>query len=425
MLRIPLIISLFFLSVESICQPKPQGNLVIVGGGLEADNKSVYQQLIGFAGGADNAVFAVIPSASGVPMQSYISFRNILISYGIKPENIYLVNVAMIDDDSTKDVNEAEWKNNGNDLRLAGLVRRCSAVWFTGGDQLRTVRTLFHPDGSQTPVLEAVWDVFRSGGVIGGTSAGAAIMSGIMIGGGTSLAALNHGIITDYTGDDFPEDQGVLITKGLGFFPYGIVDQHFSARARIGRLAVALVNIKQQGNLGFGVDENTALIFNGKQNMILVAGTAGVTILNASDARIRYSQNLPCIENLSLSYLEEGDSFDAAKGIIISAEGKLSTRGNEHHKERYSSQDGLLSAGQTTFRDLITIHLTDNNVTDTVRNITFADHVTGYMLTFRKTPSSEGFYSGKPSYRDRYTVDRIMMDITPVNISVTPLKNTY
>ena len=136
---------------DSSSQALSQGSLVIVGGGLEHTNKSVYDQLIGLAGGAEKATFAVIPSSSGVSVQSYMSFRHILISYGVKPENIHLINIAMVDDDSTSDVNESTWSNNGNDIRLAEIVRSCSAVWFTGGDQMRTIKTLIRPDGSKTP----------------------------------------------------------------------------------------------------------------------------------------------------------------------------------------------------------------------------------------------------------------------------------
>jgi cyanophycinase len=421
MFRISFVGFMFLLAIESLCQPKPKGNLVIVGGGLEADNKRVFQQLIAFAGGADKATFAVIPSASGVPMQSYISFRNILISYGL----IHLVNVAMIDDDSTRDVNEAEWKNNGNDTLLAGIVSKCSAVWFTGGDQMRTVKTLFRPDGSQTPVLKAVWDVYRSGGVIGGNSAGAAIMSEVMIGGGTSIAALCHGLIRDFPENDFPEDKGVLVTKGLGFFPCGLVDQHFNARPRIGRLALALMDAKREFNLGFGIDENTALIYNGQQNRISVAGASGITILNVTDARISYVQNLPLIENITLSYLEEGDSYDPENGKITPADGKQSIKGKEHHNDHYSGQAGILSGNQVSLHDLITLHLSDNKGTDTIRNLSLVDNTSGFMLTLRKTPSSEGFCSGKTSRPDRYTVTRLMMDITPVKITVTPLNSKY
>lgn len=418
-------LSAFLLSVGSLCQALAQGNLVIVGGGLEANNRSVFEQLITFAGGKEKATFAVIPSAGGAPMQSFVYFRNILISYGVKPANIHLVPIAVMDDDSTLDINESEWKNNGNDPNLADIVRGCSAVWFTGGDQARTMKTLTLPDGGQTPVLQAVWDVYRSGGVIGGTSAGAAIMSEVMIGGGTSLAALGHGVIRDYAGDDFPEDQGVLITKGIGFFPAGIVDQHFLVRARIGRLVVTLMNEKSKGNLGFGIDENTALIYHGKQNRISIAGVSGVIILNVSNASVSRIQNMPMIRNLSLSYLEEGDSYDVATGIVTPAEGKQSVKGKEHHDKNYSGQTGILSGGQDTFRELITADLADNKATDTVQNITFTSPGAGFQVMLRKSGDYEVFYHENKDQGDRYTVTNLLMDIIPVHVSITPMNNTY
>jgi len=416
------IASVLLFTIVSGSQAQSQGNLVIVGGGLEDTNKSVYNQLIRLAGGAENATFAVIPSASGVSVQSYMSFRNILILYGISPGNIHLINIAMVDDDSTADVNEADWSNNGNDLNLAGMVRSCSAVWFTGGDQSRTIKTLVRPDGSKTPVLEAVWEVFRSGGVIGGTSAGAAIMSEAMIGGGNSLAALTHGVVTDYQGDDFPEGDGVWMSKGLGFFPLGIVDQHFEQRSRIGRLVVALMNEKPGFTIGFGIDENTALIYSGSQNLVKVAGGSGVTMINSTDARISYIQDMPTIENLLVSYLEEGDSYDATTGIITPAEGKKPTRGNEYYNLQNPGQAGILSANSTIFRDLVTINLMDNKGADTVHNVSFSDQNSGFLVTFYKTPESAGFYTDKPDGEDHYTVTDVRMDITPVQISITPIK---
>lgn len=404
-------------------QAPSKGSLVIVGGGLEANNTSVFNQMIFLAGGAGNASFAVIPSAGGAPVQSFMYFRSELISYGVKSENIHLIPVAVIDDDSTKDVNESEWKDNGNDPVLASLVRSCSAVWFTGGDQLRTIQTLVRPDGSKTPVLEAVWDVFRSGGMVGGTSAGAAIMSEAMIGGGNSIGALTHGVITKYEGDDFPEADGVLMTKGLGFFPLGIVDQHFNKRGRIGRLVVALINEKPKFTMGFGVDENTALIYLGKENRLTVAGSAGVTIINSADTRITYAKTLPVIENLAVSYLDEGDVFDISTGSIISASDKKPTRGNEYYKVQNPGQAGILSGYTNTFSDLITVNLIDNKNADTIRNLSFCNQNSGFLVTLSKTPASAGFYCDRPSAGDKYTVTGIRMDITPVNVSVTPMNN--
>ncbi|MFZ4704789.1 MAG: cyanophycinase [Bacteroidales bacterium] len=415
---------LFFIliGISANSQSLPQGSLVIVGGGLEYNNKSVYTQMIELAGGAENASFAVIPSASGVAVQSWVWFRKALISYGVKPDNIHLINIAIADDDSTTDVNESTWSNNGNDVKLAEIIRGCSAVWFTGGDQLRTIKTLVRPDGSNTPVLDAVWEVFRSGGVVGGTSAGAAIMSEAMIGGGNSLGALTHGVISDYKGDDFPEGDGLLMTKGLGFFPLGMVDQHFNARARIGRLCVALMHVKDQFNGGFGIDENTALIYIGKQKLLKVAGASGVTILNTSEASISYVQNLPLIQNLKVSYLEEGDSYDITNHKIIPAEGKKPTRGNEYYKIQNPGQAGVLSGYSGSFRDLLTVNLIDNKSADKTQNISFYKDDSGFLVTLTKNTESAGYYTDKPNGNDRYTVENIRMDITPVNITLSPLK---
>ena len=421
-IRILFFASALILSISANSQTFSRGNLVIVGGGLEHTNKSIYNELISLAGGTEKATFAIIPSASGVSVQSYMSFRNILISYGVKPDNIHLINIAMVDDDSTADVNESNWSHNGNDTILARIVRSCSAVWFTGGDQLRTMKTLLSSDGVKTPVLEAVWDVYRSGGVVGGTSAGAAIMSEAMIGGGNSLGALTHGVITDYQGDDFPEGDGVLMTNGLGFFPLGIVDQHFNTRARIGRLIVALMKEKPKFKIGFGIDENTALIYIGSRNMVKVAGAGGVTMINTTNASFSYVQKLPDIENLTVSYLEDGDSYDATTGIINPAGDKKPTRGHEYYNVRNPGQAGILSGYSNSFRDLITVNLMDNKGTDTIHNVSFYDQHAGFLVALSKTPLSAGFYVDRPADGDRYSVTNIRMDITPVQVSMIPLK---
>jgi len=402
-------------------QDLPKGSLVIVGGGLEPDNKSVFKQLIELSGGLEKAVFSVIPSASGVATQTFVYFRSELVSYGVKPENIHLIPIAMADDDSTKDIDESTWKNNGNDLMLAEIVRKSTCVWFSGGDQVRTMKTLVKPEGSKTPVLEAVWEVFRSGGVVGGTSAGAAIMSEPMIGAGNSMGALKHGVVTDYKGDDFPESNGVYLTHGLGFFPLGMVDQHFNTRARLARLILAMMHDQKTVNIGFGVDENTALIYNGKLKTLKVAGAAGVTIVNTKDATIKQVKNLPQVENVMISYLDEGDVYDISTGNIIPAEGKKSTIGNESYNLANPGQAGMFSGTATNFLNLVTVNLIDNKAVTKVQNLNFTDSESGFLVTFSKTPVSKGFFTDKPGGRDKYTITGIRMDISPVKIAVTPL----
>jgi cyanophycinase len=415
-----LLLLLVFLLKTGFSQDLPSGSLVIVGGGLEADNKSIFNQLIELSGGPEKATFAIIPSASGVATQTYVYFSKELISYGVKPENIHLIPIAMADDDSTMDIDESSWRNNGSDPKLAEIVRKSSCVWFSGGDQLRTMKTLLNPDGSQTPVLKAVWEVFRSGGVVGGTSAGAAIMSEPMIGAGNSMGALKHGVKTSFEGDDFPESEGVLLTHGLGFFPLGMVDQHFNTRARLARLIIAMMQDQKTVKIGFGVDENTALIYNGKLKILKVAGAAGVTIVNTAKATLSQVQDLPLLENVIISYLDEGDVYDIKSSSIIPAEGKKSTVGHEYYNIANPSQTGMFSGSATNFLSLITVSLIDNKAVDKVQNINFTDKETGFLVTLSKTPESKGFYTDKPV--DRYTVTGIRMDISPVKITLTPIK---
>lgn len=412
---------IFLISITGFSQQLPQGSLVIVGGGLEADNKSVFNQLIELSGGADKAVFSVIPSASGVATQTWVYFSKVLISYGVKAENIHLIPIAMADDDSTTDINEASWSKNATKPELAEIVRKSTCVWFSGGDQLRTMKTLLNADGSRTPVLEAVWDVFNRGGVVGGTSAGAAIMSEPMIGAGNSMGALRNGVKTNFEGEDFPESDGVLLTHGMGFFPLGMVDQHFNARARLARLVMVMMHGNNATRPGFGVDENTALIYLGKQKQLKVAGAAGVTLVDARKATMVYRQNQPSVDNIMLSYLDEGDIYDIETGKIIPAPGKKPTRNNEYYNTANPAQAGMFSGTATGFLNLITVSLIDNKAVEKVTNLNFTDSNHGFQVTLSKTPESKGFYTDKPDGNDHYTVTDIRMDITPVLISVTPL----
>lgn len=398
------------------------GNLVIVGGGLEYNNASVFKEFIKLAGGVENAKVAVIPSASGVPVQAFEYFKNELVGYGLQPSQVTLINVALVDDDSTLNFDESSWKNNGNNPEMAAIVRKSTAVWFSGGDQLRTTKALFNPDGTRTFVLDAVWTVFENGGVVGGTSAGAAIMSNPMIGAGNSIAALKNGVITQFEGDDFPEDNGVLLTKGLGFFPYGLVDQHFSQRSRIGRLAMVLMHEKKNFKLGFGIDENTALIYYGKQNICKVAGQNGVVVINTGNSTIQTINGFNQIENLMISYMEEGDAFDLKSGVVVPDLNKNLIAGKESYKRQIIGQGGILSGSPAGFRDLITRNLMDNSVSSEVSNLTFLNNEMAFRVIFSKTSSSQGFYLSKPDGPGNYTIVNVRMDIMPVKVNISEFK---
>jgi len=397
-----------------------QGNLMIVGGGLESDNKVVFDEIIKLSGGPEKAVITVIPAASGVAAQTFAYFSQALIRFGVKAENIHLIPIAMEDDDSTTDVNEASWFENANNLQLADKVRKSSCVWFSGGDQLRIIKTLYKSDGTQTPVLKAVWEMYRQGGLVGGTSAGAAIMSNPMIGSGTSMGALQSGVQTSAPGEDFPGHRGVLITQGLGFFPHGLVDQHFHARSRTARLIIAMGYTGQQ--LGYGIDENTALVFYGKENKMMVAGAAGITIFDAQKALYSTIDSLTTVENIRVHYLENGDVFYFDSNEVVPEASKITISGNEYFSSSTSIPGGMFTSSPTGFYSLITRYLTDNKEAEKVHSLNFSDEKTAYDITMSKQANTKAFVSRPDNGKDRYTIFNVRLDIIPVNVAIKPMK---
>jgi hypothetical protein len=98
-------------------------------------------------------------------------------------------------------------------------------------------------------------------------------MSGPMILGGTSLHAVSRGIEADADADDY---DAFRLGQGLGFFRWGVVDQHFLQRGRIGRLLIAARASGEQ--LAFGVDENSALLVCGDRGEVV--GETGVLFID-------------------------------------------------------------------------------------------------------------------------------------------------
>ena len=235
------------------------GPLVIVGGALQSTNTAVYQAILDRRQGP--GPLCVIPTASGTPrpsMESYVSTFDEMGGAGTAKGILLTV-------------------DNPGDADLSAVraeLESCSGYFFTGGSQSR-VTEVFRPGGGTTQALEGIWSRFREGAVISGSSAGAAIMTDPMIAGGGSEEALRAGVRQD------PEGEGVLLETGLGFLPVGLVDQHFLARGRWGRLLVALMG-SDSIQMGFGIDENTALVVDGDSAQVV--GESGVVFMDARGA---------------------------------------------------------------------------------------------------------------------------------------------
>jgi cyanophycinase len=166
-----------------------------------------------------------------------------------------------------------------------------TGIWFSGGDQNRTMAVL-----ARTPVAAAVQSRYLAGAVIGGTSAGAAVMTTPMItgeerrpGGGRPDTSQNWLTI---------EAGNVVTADGLGLLESAIVDQHFLRRRRHNRL-MSLV-LEQPAKIGVGIDEGTALVVEasgwwtvvGESSAVIYDARQGVVtpsgspVLGARDVRV-------------------------------------------------------------------------------------------------------------------------------------------
>jgi len=136
-------------------------------------------------------------------------------------------------------------KEAASNESLLDSIRSASAVWIAGGDQQRLVDRYLG-----TPVHTELQNVLNRGGIIGGTSADAAIASRTMIAGGVTLPTL---------------------TEGWGLLPGTIIDQHFSQRGRFERLAHAVERFPDR--VGIGIDEATGILLNREGMEVLGSGS--------------------------------------------------------------------------------------------------------------------------------------------------------
>lgn len=413
-----LVISILFSTItlsKSNKLTQNSGSLVIVGGALESSNEDIYKKFIELSGGK-KAVIGIIGAASTKPYKYSNDFKKDLINYGVKEKNIFIIPIAVRDDKTTPDVDESKWAQNVNNPEVIEMINKCTGIWFVGGDQTRITGVLYNKDGSNTPALDAIWSVYNKGGVIGGTSAGAAIMSNPMIAGGNSFGALKNGFTDKYEDYNDQEQGPVYATRGLGFFNQGIIDQHFDRKARLGRLIVTLLANKDKFNLGFGIDENTALIYYSGKNEIEVVGRGGIVIIDVGNA---YREDNGAIKNVDISYIEKGDRFNINDKKFMINTLKETTRGYEYYEvEGPIINSGILSPN-ASLRNLLSFDLMDNYCVDEVKSYSFDANGDGFELVFKKGEKSQGYWAYLDGNNDSYSVTNVILDIIPVKITIT------
>lgn len=290
------------------------GHLLIVGGDLSFDNEAVYRALLDNRP-EDRPGIAIIAAAASEASASARTFAGELMYYGVDPEIIAIVKLAVVDDPDTPNVDESDWTANAANPEEIAKIQNAGVIWFTGGSQLRLNRALVRPGGIDSPMLVAIRARLRDGAIVGGTSAGAAAMSSPMIVQGDAFDALFGAI-----GDAVPgDDEELVLVQGLRLFSPFIIDQHFAERGRLGRLARAIMIQPGDARIGIGIDEDTALLVDWGGNGAQVIGTGAVTILDAREATGSVGE----INGVLLSRLHDGDRLNLVNLTVEPAASRL------------------------------------------------------------------------------------------------------
>ncbi len=255
--------------------PDSKGHLVLIGGGEKPPE--VMRKFIELAGGKDAPIVMIPTASSEADAASYYEklFRE---EYGC-------TNAVSLDIRKKADAGRAEW---------ADLARKARGIFFGGGDQIRITNALLG-----TPVGNAIAAAFASGAVVGGTSAGTACQSEVMLTGEGDFSQVRT--------------RSVETWKGLGFLPSGVVvDQHFIRRQRENRLLSVV--LENPDLLGVGVDEDTA-IWVRPDGTFQVLGRSGVMVFDAKGAPVSRQpqdtgQDLLGVHALKLHLLLPGETYN-------------------------------------------------------------------------------------------------------------------
>lgn len=291
------------------------GTLLIVGGGMVESADEIFSALIERTGGPNNKFAFIVTASGGGPDETFRSYAADFERLGVPSGNCVLIPVY------PENVRDERGQNalTGDADGLCELLEGVRGVWFTGGDQYYVVRAFLRADGTDTAFLSKLRALYADGGAIGGSSAGAAIMSRAMIGEGSNRGVLSRGIRYGYEGyDELMEEDNpcvpLLLAQGLGFFTHGVVDQHFNARPRLLRTIEACLYNRENAKTGFAISEDTALVY--QNGTIEVLGSASVYVI---DCRNAAKTGNGCYENIVLHAIQKGDAYDTDTRVVTLA----------------------------------------------------------------------------------------------------------
>jgi cyanophycinase len=267
-----------------------RGWIIPIGGAENKENDRRILERFVRVSGASEADIVVIPTASRMH-ETGQRYEQVF-------RDIGAARVTVMDFDTRRDCQEA-----GRLQRIG----EASGIFFTGGNQLRLTTLL-----GGTPVAKVIRARNAAGVTVGGTSAGASILSEHMIAAGDEGSAMIAG--------------SVRLAPGLGLTNRFIIDQHFRQRDRLGRLLTALAY--NPFAIGIGLDEDTAA-FIGPDETLEVEGSGGVTVVDGSD--VTYSSidkvqdgQAVCMLGMRVHLLVAGATYNlnthlASPGVLVTS----------------------------------------------------------------------------------------------------------
>jgi len=184
------------------------------------------------------------------------------------------------------------------------ILDGAGGIWFSGGDQALLTAALVG-----TPIHKRMLEMYREGCVIGGTSAGAAVMSEFMITGNERRTKGVEGTWDVILADD------ILHSEGFGFVTKAVIDQHFVTRRRHNRLLAVVLQYPTL--VGVGIEESTAVLVrpDGKYEVL---GEGPVIVYDARKAKtFRSPDGHLGGHGLMTHVLLSGDVYDLDSGRVV------------------------------------------------------------------------------------------------------------
>ncbi|MDW7682326.1 MAG: cyanophycinase, partial [bacterium] len=281
---IALLLAISFLYCSS---PTPEGTktngyLVIIGGGKRAE--SLMNRFIELADGFNRGKIVIFPMASAEPKETGQFQAEQLRELGAKDVSYFIISREQADSDSVVSL-------------LDGVI----GIFFSGGVQTRLTETI---GGSAT--VKKIRQLYQDGAVIAGTSAGAAVMSEIMITGDEKRPETHRDMAFSRI-----ERDNIITEKGFGFQKDVIFDQHFVRRKRHNRLISVVLENPQL--VGVGIDESTAVIVHPDHTYEII-GDNSVVFYDARKAHISPANSTKnyslAAANIKMHVLTQGYKFN-------------------------------------------------------------------------------------------------------------------